>query len=271
MAFMKKPLKRTMAAIAVLTTLTVGTAAQQLPQQIPSRSMLNANHCDGDLEIDACVGVLEYRVGDYAGAVRIWKALAAEGDVVAQRNLGLMYQRGRGVKRDLGEAARWYRKAADQGDAGAALALGAMYQTGKGVSQNYDMAAAMYRKAIRGGSSRAAYRMAMMHRAHVARAPDLRAELRYLRTAAFRGLSDAQIEMGRYFFRRNRYNSDKVRACAFFRFAVDSAVDPLVRREASDWVFRVQDDITLDQSYHCREIAREWRQELSINGGRAPF
>lgn len=242
-----------------------------LKQSLPSRSLLNANHCDGDLEVEACLGVIEYRTGEYRDAVTIWRTLAQEGDVVAQRNLALMYQRGRGVSKDLREAASWYRRAADQGDAGAQLALGAMYQTGRGTPQDYDVAASLYRKAMRGGSARAAYRLAMMHRSGVTRAPDDELELRYLRVAAFRGLPEAQLDLGKHFFRRKQSDADKVRSCAFLRLAADMAREPLIRREASDWIFRVQDDIDLDQTYQCREIARGWRNDMELNGGRAPF
>lgn len=268
----KKPLKWTsIAALWLLATATSASAQTDLKQTLPSRMMLNANHCDGDLEVEACIGVIEYRTGEYRDAVRIWRELAQDGDIIAKRNLGLMYQRGRGVRKDLRQAARWYQRAADEGDAGAQLALGAMYQTGKGVRQDYELAASYYRKAIRGGSARAAYRLAMMHRARVVTASSEEAELRFLRIAAFRGLSDAQLELGKHFFRRKKEEADKVRSCAFLRLAADMAVEPLVRREASDWIFRVQDDITLDQTYQCREIARGWRNDMNLAGGRAPF
>lgn len=272
MARMKKPLKRALvfAALAAIASNPI-LAGSDLKQSLPSRELLNANHCDGELEVEACLGVMEYRLGEYGDAVRIWRALAREGDIVAQRNLGLMYQRGRGVQKDLSLAARWYRRAADQDDAGAQLALGAMYQTGQGLKHDYGTAAGYYRKALRGGSARAAYRLAMMHRAGVARAPDKDVELRYLRIAAFRGLPEAQLDLGKHFFRRKKDGADKVRSCAFLRLAADMAVEPLIRREASDWLFRVQDDIDLDQSHQCREIARRWRSDMEVNGGRAPF
>ncbi|MGZ9083637.1 MAG: tetratricopeptide repeat protein [Rhodoplanes sp.] len=38
---------------------------------------------------------------------------------MAQTNLGVMLESGRGIARDDAEAMQWYRKAAEQGDAGA--------------------------------------------------------------------------------------------------------------------------------------------------------
>ncbi|MBG8718455.1 sel1 repeat family protein, partial [Neisseria meningitidis] len=40
---------------------------------------------------------------------------AAQGNAAAQYNLGAMYYKGRGVRRDDAEAVRWYRQAAEQG------------------------------------------------------------------------------------------------------------------------------------------------------------
>ncbi len=47
------------------------------------------------------------------------RALAEQGDVNAQFNLGVRYGDGRGVSQDDAEEVRWYRLAADQGHAGA--------------------------------------------------------------------------------------------------------------------------------------------------------
>ena len=68
---------------------------------------------------------------------------AEQGDAAAQNSLGLMYDTGRGVPQDYGEAVRWYRLAADQGDAGSQYNLGLMYGNGRGVPQD-DIAAHMW-------------------------------------------------------------------------------------------------------------------------------
>ncbi len=71
-------------------------------------------------------GVAAYNRGDYATASREMKPLAEQGFAKAQYNLGVMYDKGRGVPRDYAEAARWYRKAAEQGDADAQFNLAIM-------------------------------------------------------------------------------------------------------------------------------------------------
>ena len=78
-----------------------------------------------------------YGRGDYAHALRLLRPLADQGNATAQYNLGLLYERGRGVTQDFAEAGRWLRKAADQGFAKAQFALGNMYTLGLGGPQDY--------------------------------------------------------------------------------------------------------------------------------------
>ena len=61
-------------------------------------------------------------------------------DTFAASSLGLLYQRGQGVKQDYAQAIEWYRKAADKGDVAASLNLAPLYAKGLGVKQ--DLAAA---------------------------------------------------------------------------------------------------------------------------------
>ena len=64
-------------------------------------------------------GLTAFQSGDYATALREWTPLAKQGNVVAQYNLGLLYDNGRGVPQDYKTAVKWYRLAAEQGDASA--------------------------------------------------------------------------------------------------------------------------------------------------------
>jgi TPR repeat protein len=81
-------------------------------------------------------GLAAYDGGDYAETVRIWEALAADGDPRAQRALAGLYRSGEGVGQDLPKAARLYRLAAEQGNDDAQLNLGRMYLDGVGVERD---------------------------------------------------------------------------------------------------------------------------------------
>ena len=85
-------------------------------------------------------GVAAYNRGDYANALRIYRALADQGAAIAQNNLGVMYELGQGVAQDFAAAAKWYRLAAGQGTALGQLNLGLMYAKGQGVPQDFVLA-----------------------------------------------------------------------------------------------------------------------------------
>jgi TPR repeat protein len=74
--------------------------------------------------------IVAHNKGDYPTAFRLLRPLAEEGDARAQFTLGFMYQNGRGVKIDNGQAIFWYQKAAEQGDDVASFSLGAICRHG---------------------------------------------------------------------------------------------------------------------------------------------
>jgi TPR repeat protein len=82
---------------------------------------------------------LEESVGE---AVKWFLESAAQGNGVAQYNLGVLYERGHGVKRDYRQAVEWFLRSAERerGGSYAQQHLGVLYATGKGVTQDYDKA-----------------------------------------------------------------------------------------------------------------------------------
>ena len=80
---------------------------------------------------------------------------AEQGNAKAQYNLGVMYDKGLGVRQDYAQAVQWYRRAAEQGYAGAQFNLGVMYDSGQGVRQDYAQAAQWYRRAKEQGAAEA--------------------------------------------------------------------------------------------------------------------
>ena len=72
-------------------------------------------------------------------------------------NLGWMYDEGKGVPKDIPEAARWYRLAADQGHVSAAFSLGNILDLGQGTPENDTEAALWYRRASDKGHAKAQY------------------------------------------------------------------------------------------------------------------
>src|ERR1051326_5967343 len=109
--------------------------------QLPFTRHLRPFHCavTSFLLVFSCValgwadyqkGLQAYTVGDYATALKEWRALAEQGDASAQNNLGVMYENGQGLPKNYEQAHVWYQQAAEQGLPSAQANIGVLYENG---------------------------------------------------------------------------------------------------------------------------------------------
>jgi TPR repeat protein len=106
--------------------------------------MLLAAACGGSAneekptEIQADSGEEDaYQTAVYAQQKTEWQAEALAGDVLAQRQLGIMFYLGQGMEPDYAKAAEWLGRAAEQGDDVAQMTFGVMHVEGQGVPENF--------------------------------------------------------------------------------------------------------------------------------------
>jgi len=92
-----------------------------------------------------------FAAGDYNKAFNETRPLAEKGDPRSQYAMGVLYENGFAVPKDLQQAAAWYLRAAKQGNTDAQYNLGAMYEHGVGMPVNYAEAARWYRPAAEQG------------------------------------------------------------------------------------------------------------------------
>ena len=101
--------------------------------------------------------------GDRDGSFKWYKKAAKQGNAEAQNCLGVCYEDGNGVTKDLSEAAKWYRKAAEQGNAAAQCNLGVCYYNGYGVTKDLAEAVKWFRKAADQGDAPAQYNLGVCY------------------------------------------------------------------------------------------------------------
>ena len=89
---------------------------------------------------------------EYVAAMVEFQRVAEAGDVIAQRNLGILHREGISVEKDEAAAQKWYRKAAKQGDGPAQFGLGTIYYR----NRDFAEAAKWFRKAAEQGDADAA-------------------------------------------------------------------------------------------------------------------
>jgi len=115
---------------------------------------------------------------DPVAAVRWLTRAAAAGSALAQLNLGMIYDAGDPpVKADAAQAARRYGQAAAQGLMPAQYRLARLYEDGRGVPRDLDQAASWYRKAADQTDPAAQLRhLRLLHRAVLAHEVDERGQ-----------------------------------------------------------------------------------------------
>lgn len=105
---------------------------------------------DSDIEVAAKL----FETERYAEAHQKYLELAHGGSKTAQLMVGWMYQVGRGVEQNVGEARRWYKRAADAGSPAAQFYLGLLHRVegafpdalrGFEAAASQDYAPALYR------------------------------------------------------------------------------------------------------------------------------
>lgn len=103
--------------------------------------------------------------GDWGMVQRFNKQneLAANGNVKAMYDVGKLYERGRGVLKDIKKAAEWYQKAATAGNPSAQARLGILYFEGRGVKQNYKKALKLLISAANKNIPSAQFQLANMY------------------------------------------------------------------------------------------------------------
>jgi TPR repeat protein len=116
---------------------------QQQPQQnyyAPQRSQPGygpSRGARGGGGVASDSALAAFRRGDYATAYRLTLPAAQAGDRDAEYNMGILYKKGLGVRRDDAQAAMWYRRAALHGSTTAANDLALAYASGEGVPRDY--------------------------------------------------------------------------------------------------------------------------------------
>jgi TPR repeat protein len=170
-----------------------------------------------------------YPLGDYRDLARTrlgrhldaLRQMGGQGDGVAQFNLGVMYETGKGVAKDEREAVAWYRKAAKQGNAHAQLRLSEMFEYGRGVMKDKREAVAWNRKAAEQGLAQAQGRLGSRYMKGQGVSIDDREAVKWYRKAADQGDDQAQLFLGVMYSEGKGVPKSDVEAVAWYRLAAE--------------------------------------------------
>jgi TPR repeat protein len=144
--------------------------------------------------------IAAYDKGDFKRAARLFAPLAKQGDALAQFKLGVMYDDGKGVKKNLKTAQDWYTKSADQGLADAQYNLGLGYYSGvfTGASSNRYYFHSLFGKAANQGHPEAEYMLGVIYEHGITGGViSLTQAASWFQRAADHGIPDAKLALER--------------------------------------------------------------------------
>ncbi len=146
---------------------------------------------------------------------------AANGDVAAQFNLGVMYAKGHDVPRNEAEAVKWYLKAAEQNYAVAQYNLGSMYANGAGVPKDEVEAVKWWKKAAEQNVAAAQNNLGSMYGDGLGIAKDEVEAVKWYRKAADQDYAAAQNNLGFKYANGEGVAKDAVEAVKWWRKAAE--------------------------------------------------
>ncbi len=126
------------------------------------------------------------------------KAAAEKGGAEAQFRYGEMLRDGRGVAKNMKEAAKWTRKAADAGYARAQCQVGLFYMNGIGVDRDEDKAVEWLEKAAKQNHAQAQYNLGIYH-ARFSGKESIRLALKWLNEAVNQDYADAEYNLAKLY------------------------------------------------------------------------
>jgi len=139
----------------------------------------------------------------YTQAMDCFKQSAIEfNNIISQFNVGLMYQKGIGVKSDGKEAYTWFRRAAENGYEKAQTYLGCYLLEGVFVKQNYVDALYWLKKAMAQGNAEAYFYASKVYEQGLGVRSDLNTAIEYLKVSARLGFDKAQYEYGELLYKK---------------------------------------------------------------------
>ncbi|HVJ43793.1 MAG TPA: tetratricopeptide repeat protein [Dongiaceae bacterium] len=162
--------------------------------------------------------------GDYATAKRLWEKLAQDNDPAAITNLGIMYEKGIGVKQDVKNAEALYLRAANLGYAQGQFDLANLYYNGNGIKQDFKQAGRWYMAAAMSGHLRSQYYLAQMYENGEGVTEDRLNALKWYVKAADGGLPEAKYVVGRKLLTGEDIKEDHPKAIPYLLDAADAGV-----------------------------------------------
>lgn len=206
-----------------------GTSAQA-PASPPNPSVLKPGARDQNVD-PAPVASID-RQQQISAKPQDLRNAAAGGAPAAQFEIAVRYADGRGIARDLAQAAAWFERAAQQEFAPAQYRLGAIFEKGVGVERDLEKARSWYQRSAERGNVKAMHNLAVLIAEGAAGKPDYASAAQWFRAAAEHGVRDSQYNFAILNARGLGTAQDMVQSYLWFSLAAAQGDEDAGRKRA---------------------------------------
>lgn len=197
---------------------------------------------------------------DYAAAHAIYLSLANQNDAKACYNLGLMYQDGDGVTKNMDEAVKWYTKSADLGYKEAQYTLASMVFQRQIQSMSYPQAVTYYEQAAKQGHVKSQLNLGMLYLRGDVIAQDMPAAVHWLNQAASNNNSEAQGYLADLYQQGAGVEQDTVKAAMWLILATQNEDKRFVNRHTKMLNYLAA-QMTEEQKTAARQLAAQCKSQ----------
>lgn len=195
------------------------------PDWPKARSLWEKAERGGDAQANFYLGMVHERgfgvKRDPHQAVAHYRIAAEAGIAEAQNRMGSLYKRGKVVPLQPATAISYWRRAAAQDYGPAEYNLGNAYRKGFGVAQDYDKAAALLKKSAEKGYAMAMYRLGGLYMRGAGLKKDRSKAILWFERAAAKGLKYAQYTLGVAYQTGRGVEKDELKAMNLFQLAAN--------------------------------------------------
>lgn len=193
--------------------------------------------------------------GDKMQALSLWRALAAQGDLRSQYNLGVIFDQGRDVPRDIALAESYYRDAARQGYSDAAYNLAVLLEEQKPTagSARWQEMIGLYSSLAQAGRADAQFRIGYFYDLGELLEKDQEQAARWYFAAAEQGHADAAANLARCFAMGEGLERSDVMAFKWYTIAAE-----LGNANAARYRERVARELSASERVQSGDSARAW-------------
>lgn len=228
-----------------------------LPRDHFSYSIREAQATQHTAQNAYLMGLVDFEKGNDEGAKAWFRMAARKEHPIASYNLGLMYEHGYGVTKNINTAMNWYRKAEQQNFLPAITSLGRLYLNNLNIQNASDQAFQYFSRAANQGDAQAQTSLGSMYHSGISTHQDFKKALGLFRKAAAQGNSQAMVQLAQFYESRTDISPDSQMALSLYQHAAHLG-DVSAMRKLSDLY---ESGLIIPKS---EEIAQQWKMRSHL-------